>query len=305
MQADSSAQVGLTLFTTAKPFAGHSAIIQRNALRSWTLLEPRPEILLLGDEEGYEQAAKEVGAVRVLDLERNEFGTPLLSGIFRSGHEHGHGRVLMFLNADIILPPPFVEAVATVERQISRFLLVGRRVDLDVVQPVTFGDGWCQQLLKRAAVDGNVRGDLCIDYFAFTRDLFTEIPPFAIGRTRYDNWLIWRAAAEGARVVDASAFVQVIHQNHDYGHTGGLLKAWEGAEAKRAEQLLGHWSHYHSISHATLMLDPAGEVKPAKGLRYLLARPRRVLGHVLRSTRPLKRRVKVLLKRRSSTPSES
>jgi hypothetical protein len=30
----------LTLFTTAKPFLGHTSIIQRNALKSWTLLHP-------------------------------------------------------------------------------------------------------------------------------------------------------------------------------------------------------------------------------------------------------------------------
>lgn len=30
----------ITLFTTAKPFRGHDGIIQRNALRSWTLLRP-------------------------------------------------------------------------------------------------------------------------------------------------------------------------------------------------------------------------------------------------------------------------
>ena len=295
MQADQPAQVGLTVFTTAKPFAGHSAIIQRNALRSWSLLEPRPEILLMGDEEGYQEAATDVGAVRILDLERNEFGTPLLSGIIRSGREHGKGRVLMFINADIILPPLFAEAVALAESRLSRFLLVGRRVDLDVGQPVTFGDGWYERLAEQVAADGRIRGDLCIDYFAFTRDLFADIPPFAIGRTRYDNWLIWRAAEEGAVVVDASAFVKVIHQNHDYGHTGGLIKAWEGAEAKRAEELLGHWSHYHSIAHATFMLGPSGEVKPAQGLRYSLARPRRVVGQLLRSTRPLRRRAKVLL----------
>jgi hypothetical protein len=28
----------LTFFTTAKPFRGHSETIQRNALKSWTLL---------------------------------------------------------------------------------------------------------------------------------------------------------------------------------------------------------------------------------------------------------------------------
>jgi hypothetical protein len=33
----------ITIFTTAKPFLGHSGIIQRNALQSWTLLHPETE----------------------------------------------------------------------------------------------------------------------------------------------------------------------------------------------------------------------------------------------------------------------
>jgi len=300
MPTDGSDQVDLTLFTTAKPFAGHSGIIQHNALRSWSRLQPRPEILLIGDEEGYEEAAADVGAFRVPGLERNEFGTPLVSEIFRSGRERGKGHVLTFLNADIILPPLFAQAVAIVERTFPRFLLVGRRVDLEVDQLLEFDDDWYERLSTRAVADGTARGDLCIDYFVFTRDLFAAIPPFAIGRTRYDNWLIWRAAQDGAAVVDASAFVKVIHQNHDYGHVDGLIKAWEGTEAKRAEQLLGHWSHYHSISHARYMLAPSGEVRPAQGLRYTTARSRRVLSHLLRSSRPLRRHAKVLLARRST-----
>jgi hypothetical protein len=54
-----------------------------------------------------------------------------------------------------------------------------------------------------------------------------------------------------------------------------------------------------------LMLDASGEVKPARGLRYSLARPRRVLGQLLRPTRPLRRRMKVLLASRSSSRRES
>ena len=42
----------LTFFTTAKPFRGHNAIIQRNALKSWTLLRPDVEVILFGDDEG-------------------------------------------------------------------------------------------------------------------------------------------------------------------------------------------------------------------------------------------------------------
>ena len=262
---EDSDPVELTLFTTAKPFIGHPAIIQRNAMQSWSLLDPRPEILLLGDEEGYADAAASVGAVRVAELERNEFGTPLLSGIFRTGHEHGKGKVLMFLNADIILPPAFASAVTVAAERFPRFLMVGQRVDLDIDQLLAFDVNWYERLSKQVSVTGKNRGDLCIDYFAFSRDLFTDIPPFAIGRTRYDNWLIWEAAARRAAVVDASAFVRVVHQNHDYGHTGGLIRAWEGDEAMRAESLLGHWSHYHSISHARFMLDSAGELKTARG----------------------------------------
>jgi hypothetical protein len=43
----------LTLFTTAKPFEGHSGVIQRNALKSWKLLHPDIEIILFGDDAAH------------------------------------------------------------------------------------------------------------------------------------------------------------------------------------------------------------------------------------------------------------
>jgi hypothetical protein len=55
----------ITLITCPKPFRGHSKIIQRNAIKSWTLLEPKPEILLMGDDEGTAEAAAEFGARHV------------------------------------------------------------------------------------------------------------------------------------------------------------------------------------------------------------------------------------------------
>jgi len=38
--------VMLTLFTIPKAFQGHTGVIQRNAIRSWTLLRPECEIIL-------------------------------------------------------------------------------------------------------------------------------------------------------------------------------------------------------------------------------------------------------------------
>jgi hypothetical protein len=39
----------VTFFTTAKPFTGNNGVIQRNALKSWTLAAPDAEVILLGD----------------------------------------------------------------------------------------------------------------------------------------------------------------------------------------------------------------------------------------------------------------
>src|SRR5258708_33627463 len=60
----------ITIFTTAKPFTGHSGVIQRNALKSWKELHADAEVILFGDEEGAAEAAREAGARHVGKVER-------------------------------------------------------------------------------------------------------------------------------------------------------------------------------------------------------------------------------------------
>ena len=50
----------LTLFTMPRLFRDHIAVIQRNAIRSWTLLRPRCEIILCGDDAGVASTAAEL-----------------------------------------------------------------------------------------------------------------------------------------------------------------------------------------------------------------------------------------------------
>ena len=52
----------LTIFAIPKAFRGHTATIQRNAITSWTMLHPRPEILLFGNESGTEEICRELEA---------------------------------------------------------------------------------------------------------------------------------------------------------------------------------------------------------------------------------------------------
>ena len=64
----------VTIFTTPKPFVGHSAVIQRNALKSWTLLDPDVEVILFGDEQGAAEATRDLGVRHVPEVERTPRG---------------------------------------------------------------------------------------------------------------------------------------------------------------------------------------------------------------------------------------
>ena len=52
----------LTLFTVPRPFKKDIDIIQHNAIKSWSLLSPKPEIILIGDDYGVGDVARELGA---------------------------------------------------------------------------------------------------------------------------------------------------------------------------------------------------------------------------------------------------
>ena len=78
----------LALFSTPKNFRGHFATIQRNAITSWTHLDPRPEILLFGNEEGTAEIAAGLGIRHFPNVARNEFGTPLLNDLFGQAAQH-------------------------------------------------------------------------------------------------------------------------------------------------------------------------------------------------------------------------
>src|SRR6186713_1394705 len=104
----------LTLFSAPKPFDDpHIATIQHNAIKSWTLL-PDIEVILLGEEAGLAEAARELGVKHISTVERNENGTPLISSMFHLARENSNSHLLCIINADIILMPNFVEAAKQV-----------------------------------------------------------------------------------------------------------------------------------------------------------------------------------------------
>ncbi len=210
-----------TLFTLPKPFIGHIGIIQRNAIRSWTRLHPDVEILIFGNEEGTAEVAAELGVRHIPDVELNEYGTPRMNGYFKLAEEIAHHPLMCYVNADIILFPDLIEAVKRVS--LERFMMGGRRTDYDLTVPVDFAQvDWAEKLREDALKNGVLHGFSGIDYFVYPRGMFGSIPPFALGRWYWDNWLCYRVRRLGHPLIDASACVMAIHQNHDYRHTVGV-----------------------------------------------------------------------------------
>jgi hypothetical protein len=260
----------LTIFSTPKPFVGHSNIIQRNALKSWTLLHPDVEVILFGDEEGAAEVCAELGIRHEPEVRRHEKGPKYLNYIFERAQEIARHNVLCYVNCDIILMSQFCTAVAAVSAKHPRFLMVGRRWNTPITQTYNFSEPtWQMDLQNFVREHGRLAGPNSIDYFAFPGGLYEGLPPLVIGRCWWDNWLLWRARNLGAAVVDASSKVMAIHQDHDYGyHPQGFLGTLEGEEALENFRLGGGKGHFHTLVDATHEVTREGKIR-----RIVLRKP--------------------------------
>jgi len=266
----------LTIFTTAKPLRGHTAIIQRNALQSWKALHPDIEIILFGDDDGAADAAREFGLRHEAHVERNERGTKRLDFMFARAQAIARHQILCYINCDIILMHDFCRALERVRAIHREFLMVGRRWDTDITEPLAFAmPHWEEELRALALRHGRRRSAEWIDYFAFSRGFYAaDMPPFVL-RVFWDNWLVWKALDSGKPVIDASRAVMAVHQNHDYSyHPQGKAGVWSGEEAGLNAQLAGGWRHLRTIADATEVLSP--EKPKANVFRYLSAARRYV-----------------------------
>jgi len=249
----------LTLFTIPKPFHGHIGIIQRNAIHSWLLLGNGIRVVLFGSDEGTAETARELGAVHEPQVACNEYGTPLLNDLFERARQCASTSHVCYVNADIILMNDFAQAVWRVQREKRRFLIVGQRTDLDQSEALDFGAGWEDRLRADTGSRGVLHRPTGIDYFVYHRDLWGRIPPFAIGRFSWDNWLIHRARQLRVSVIDATRCITAVHQNHDYSHArGGAKGARSGPEARENFRLAGGRPLSLTIWDSTHVLTPDG-----------------------------------------------
>ena len=258
----------VTIFALPKPFSNPKInLIQRNAIRSWNRLAPYVEVILLGNDYGIAETAAEFGLRHSQYVGRNRHGTPLLSDAFRVAHRMSRTPFLAYCNCDVILFDDLVKAVQRIEsdRQVQSFVGFGRRTDLSVNRALDFHDVQEVQLLRaRSKQVGETGPVVCKEYFVFSRDLYHEIPEFAVGRGNWDNWMISSAKRAGTPVINLSGDVQAIHQIHDYSHLkSNRLNCYVTGVEARANQRLGGGRHVVYGSTSTWQLGRSGLTRTA------------------------------------------
>lgn len=294
----------LTIFSAPKAFNGHIGIIQENAIRSWHRLSPSPKIILFSEDARTVDLAKRLDVLVETSVATNSHGTPLVSDMFRQADGIAAGDVLAFISSDIILSQSVVDAARIAASWSENFLMVAQRRDADVRDPIEFDDESDSRWVALAA-RSKLHSPGAIDLFVYRRGQYAGMPPFAIGRTSYDNWLLWNTAASGMPLIDATEYVTLIHQNHDYSHAPSV-DVWYGDEARENRKWVKHWSQYYSIVHANWKLVADGRIVPATELKYRMARPRQLFSHAFRATRRIRTRVQTWLfaRRYSADPGQ-
>ena len=230
----------LTIFTAPKSFEDpHISTIQRNAIKSWTLLGDEVEVILMGTDVGVAEIANEFGVIHLPQVACNEEGVPYIGDMFRLARQHSDAPLLMVVNADIVLFPDLLRTARQVQGQVGEFVLAGQRWDLDVTEYLQFSEGWEDRLRVEASTRGELHRPSGSDYFLFTRGAYQEVPNFTIGRAGWDNWMIYQAVSQPWKAFDATPSITIVHQNHDYRHLPGGEIHYRHPESKRNVELGG------------------------------------------------------------------
>jgi hypothetical protein len=212
----------ISFFANVRPFVGEFADIQRVAITSWLETHRSVEVIILGDVEGALDVAMDMGVGWVQGVATNDRGTELVSDIWRQGVAEASNKWICALNSDNVVGADIVAAVEAL-KEVERPFIVGQRLDVDRDDPE----------------NATLHPPCGVDWFLFRAGTvpFEDIPPFAVGRTLYDNWLVWAAINKwGMTVIDATSDVTVIHINHGFPEYGGkqqMIESDEKAENTR------------------------------------------------------------------------
>ncbi len=240
----------ITMFTVPRYFKGNFGMIQRNAIKSWLLLNPTPEIILCGNEDGTFAFAAEIGVKHISDIKLTDKGTPLLNDVFAKTQAIASHSIIGYFSSDIIFTNDLLETIDKVSSELTKFMMVGQRWDCRIENSIDFSGSWEANLRTLVSEKGKLHAPAGMDYHIFEKGFGLNMPPFIVGRPAWDNWFLSQALHLKFNVVDCTGKVFAVHQTHDYSHIeGGFNEGRAGLEATRNRGLAGAGCSFTSDSN--------------------------------------------------------
>ena len=239
----------ITLFTIPKAFVNkHTSIIQENAITSWSKI-PNVKVILYGNDEGVFEFAKKKQIEHLPINKLSSLGTPLLSEAFNSTIANNKNSIIGYVNSDIIITKEINEIIDFVSSKFDKWVLVGRRIDLDINSLIQFDQDWEHEIKLNAKENGKLHGHSGIDYFIFPSSSVNSFPDFVVGRPSWDNWFIYYFLNNKIPVIDCTNAYNVIHQNHPRSYQVF------GAEGLHNFNIAGGTINLCSIRHCNYKLE--------------------------------------------------
>jgi hypothetical protein len=221
----------ITILSSPKPFVGNDKTNQYKAINSWKKID-NAEIFLFGDEEGIDEAGRELNVRVFKNIIKSKSGMPLFSSIISLANVAGSNLIQMYINCDIIINDTIISALRAIT--LNKFLLVGERIDLgegiNVDLSTVDYKKKLLQLYREKKID--FHGPTGVDYFIFQKGLWESLPEIIIGRGGYDSALIAHCKREEIPLIDGTGIIIALHQFHNYNHIkGGLKTVFYGEDA--------------------------------------------------------------------------
>lgn len=213
-------QIPITFFSAPRGFDVDTSARQRSAILSWKLLPGPMEGILLGDETGVEEMAKELGFAHSSKFERSpDDGIPLMDSMFQEASRLSSHEVMCYLNADISLPPQWYRSIQRVLPWILEqgrpFLIAGPRLVFPQDVMWTYNESFSTWETRNKAHFRQVVIDGAIDWFVFRRGAYDKMPPWKLGRYVWDSWMVAHATRE--KWVSVTTFTRDRAPQHVYG----------------------------------------------------------------------------------------
>ncbi|MHA2263550.1 MAG: hypothetical protein ACXAEN_14235 [Candidatus Thorarchaeota archaeon] len=197
-------------------------------------MNPRPKIVLLGDEFGVASASKTYGVDYSSELGVNELGDLSMRSIFRQADKVAKTDWIAYVDTDVILIDDFMTAFDYLVKHYHDFVTCAGRWDADIPDEINFDDErWQKSVLDRVFKQHNKGSDYCI----YRRGFYHNMPDFSIGRGAWDGWRMGYPKTVGVPLINIQGAVSAVHQKHGHrwsGHLGsgrnrrlaGDMSAW-------------------------------------------------------------------------------